>query len=313
MNKLWNYMKLTLNPEELPTMKELLKEIVDNGGTDAALAKLREAQHEKYHNELIWRYPISQGDSAGGFIMPVREGILWIPYDEMEKEAGEILLTDNADLLTEDTCDMMADDFDRYADQLCDVLRQAAKICHRLEHGDVKRTLELGEFEVVSGKLAVSDPCYNTDVWCRGELENVMNGTWHASAVELYTGSWGRRIARLIAVHENYADEKMSKGQCMGFDVGVDSGQAGLFDASHYRDDTVIPNHENLKDKEPSEIWYDHCCNITLSPLSAGVLPYGVVSSSRYGDGSYDCFVCRNEYGQIIRAEIEFIPEDDYE
>ena len=88
MNKLWNYMKLTLNPEELPTMKELLKEIVDNGGTDAALAKLREAQHEKYHNELIWRYPISQGDSAGGFIMPVREGILWIPYDEMEKEAG---------------------------------------------------------------------------------------------------------------------------------------------------------------------------------------------------------------------------------
>ena len=140
-----------------------------------------------------------------------------------------------------------------------------------------------------------------------------MNGTWHASAVELYTGSWGRRIARLIAVHENYADEKMSKGQCMGFDVGVDSGQAGLFDASHYRDDTVIPNHENLKDKEPSELWYDHCCNITLSPLSAGVLPYGVVSSSGYGDGGYDCFICRNEYGQIIRAEIEFIPEDDYE
>ena len=106
---------------------------------------------------------------------------------------------------------------------------------------------------------------------------------------------------------------RMSKGQCMGFDVGVDSGQAGLFDASHYRDDTVIPNHENLKDKEPSEIWYDHCCNITLSPLSAGVLPYGVVSSSGYGDGGYDCFICRNEYGQIIRAEIEFIPEDDYE
>ena len=313
MNKPWNYMKLTLNPDDLPTMKELIAKIVENGGTDAALAKLREEQHEKYHNELIWRYPISQGDAAGGFIMPVREGILWIPYDEMEKETGEILLTDNADLLDEEACETLADEYDRYADELCDVLRQAAKICHHLEHGDVKRTLELGEFVVASGKLIVSDPCYDTDVWCRGELENVLNGTWHASTVELYTGSWGRRIARLIAVHEDFVNEKMSKGQCMGFDVGVDSGQAGLFDASHYRDDTVIPNHDNLKDKRPSEIWYDHCCNITLSPLSAGVRPYGVVSSSGYGDGSYDCFVCRNEYGQIIRAEIEFILEDDYE
>lgn len=311
MSKPWSYMKLSLNPEELPTMKELLKEIVDNGGTDAALADLRKKQHEKYHNELIWRYPISQGEAAGGFIMPVREGILWIPYDEMEKEAGEILLTDNADLLTEDACEMMADDYSRYADQLCDVLHQCAKICHRLEHGGVKRTLELGEFLVLSGKLAVSDPCYDTDVKYRGELENVMNGTWHASAVEMQTGSWGRRIARLIAVHENYADEKMSKGQCVGFEVGVDSGQAGLFDASHYRDDSVIPNAKLVFHEEPAAIWYKHCCDITLSPLSAGVLPYGVVSSSGHGDGGYDCFICRNEYGQIIRAEIEFIPEGE--
>jgi len=311
MNKLWSYMKINLNPEELPTMRELIREIVDNGGTDAALADLREKQHEKYHNELIWRYPVSQGEAAGGFIMPVREGILWIPYDEMEKEAGEILLIDNADLLTEDACEMMADDFSRYADQLCDVLHQYAKICHRLEHGGVKRTLELGEFLVLSGKLAVSDPCYDTDVKYRGELENVMNGTWHASAVEMQTGSWGRRIARLIAVHENYADEKMSKGQCVGFEVGVDSGQAGLFDASHYRDDSVIPNAKPVFHEEPAAIWYKHCCDITLSPLSAGVLPYGVVSSSGYGDGGYDCFICRNEYGQIIRAEIEFIPEED--
>lgn len=133
MDKPWNYMTFELNPVELPTMKELLAEIVDNGGTDAALAKLREKQQEKYRNDLIWRYPISQGTAAGGFIMPVREGILWIPYDEMEKEAGEILLTDDAELLDEDTCEIMAGDFARYAEQLCDMLRQAAKICRCLE------------------------------------------------------------------------------------------------------------------------------------------------------------------------------------
>jgi hypothetical protein len=105
----------------------------------------------------------------------------------------------------------------------------------------------------------------------------------------------------------------MSKGQCAGFEVGVDSGQAGLFDASHYQDDSIIPNPKPRIYSAPSDIWYSHCCDITRSPLGAGVLPYGVVSSSGFGDGGYDCFICRNEYGQIIRAEIEFIPEDDYE
>ena len=109
MEKTWKYMNFSLNPEELLTKDELIEMIRDGGGTDAALADLREQQHEKYGNELIWRFPISEGESAGGFIMPVREGILWIPYDEMEKETGEILLLDDAELLTEDACEIMAD------------------------------------------------------------------------------------------------------------------------------------------------------------------------------------------------------------
>lgn len=310
-NKSWPYMKLSLNPEELPTMRELIEEIEDGGGTDAALADLRDKHYEKYKNNLIWRYPISAGESAGGFIMPVREGILWIPYDEMEKEIGEILLTGDASLLDEDTCKMLTDDYESYARELCDVLRQSARICRQLGRGSEKKELELGEFEVVSGKLAISDPCYTTDVWCRGELVNVLNGTWQASAIEVYKGQWGHRIAQLIAVHESCSGEKMSKGQCVGFEVGVDSGQAGIFDASHYRDDSVIPNSESTTAAEPGEMWYQRCCDLTRLPLSAGVLPYGVVSSSGFGDGSYDCFICRNEYGQIVRVEIEFISEDE--
>ena len=71
MEKTWKYMNFSLNPEELLTKDELIEMIRDGGGTDAALADLREQQHEKYGNELIWRFPISEGESAGGFIMPV--------------------------------------------------------------------------------------------------------------------------------------------------------------------------------------------------------------------------------------------------
>lgn len=312
MEKTWKYMNLLLNPEELPAKDELIEEIRDGGGTDAALAELREQQHEKYGNELIWRFPISEGESAGGFIMPVREGILWIPYDEMEKETGEILLLDDAELLTEDACEIMAEDYMSYAKELCDVLNQSAAITHQAQLARIVReTMELGSFEVVSGKLAVSDPCYAPDVWCRGELTNVENGSWYASIVKHDCGDWGQRVAKLTIVHESCDDSQGLTRQKAPFEVGVDSGQAGFFDAAHYQDSSVIPDAKPAPADDPSEPWYQYCCDITLSPIRAGVLPFGVVSSTGYGDGGYDCFYYTNDAGAIVKAEIVFLPEEE--
>ncbi|UKL15019.1 hypothetical protein hairong_115 [Pseudomonas phage hairong] len=36
------------------------------------------------------------------------------------------------------------------------------------------------QFEVKSGALRVTDPCYNMETWCAGTTENVLNGIWHA-------------------------------------------------------------------------------------------------------------------------------------
>lgn len=76
---MWKYMNMEVHPSDLPTMNELLDCIREDGSTDRALADLRKQQMEIYQNELIWRFPISEGTAAGGFVMPVREGILWIP------------------------------------------------------------------------------------------------------------------------------------------------------------------------------------------------------------------------------------------
>ena len=192
MSQIWKYMDRKLKSEELPTMKELISEIDENGGTDAALAGLREKQYRQYCCELIWRYPISQGDSAGGFLMPVREGILWIPYDEMEKEAGEILRTSDAVLMDEAACRTYAEDFRAYADELCSALRQSAYICRGIGRGNHNDTIiDLGTFEMASDRMAVSDPCYDTDVWCRGELQDVLPGIWEASVIKRDEGEWG--------------------------------------------------------------------------------------------------------------------------
>lgn len=132
---MWKYMNMELDPSKLPTMQELLDRLREDGGTDRSMAHIREEQMETYQNELVWRYPISEGSAAGGFVLPVREGILWIPYDEIEREDGEILLLQDAHLLSADDCSIMADDFQLYADGLCSMLREAEAICEQL-HSD---------------------------------------------------------------------------------------------------------------------------------------------------------------------------------
>jgi hypothetical protein len=176
---------------------------------------------------------------------------------------------------------------------------------------ETHETLDLGTFEMVSSRMAVSDPCYDADVWCRGELENVLPGTWQAYAIKRDKGEWGPRVVRLVAVHREYADTCEFAAELAPFEVGVDSGQAGLFDCLHYRDDTVAVEHPNVSRKDAGMLWYMQCCCRTLTREAAGVMPYGVVASSGYGDGSYDCFVSRNSDGKIVCVEIEFIPEED--
>lgn len=53
MHQTWKYMNQRLDSNELPGMKELISEIDENGGTDAALAWLRERQYKQYCCELI--------------------------------------------------------------------------------------------------------------------------------------------------------------------------------------------------------------------------------------------------------------------
>lgn len=168
------------------------------------------------------------------------------------------------------------------------------------------RKLNLGTFEVASGKLTVSDPCYKPGTWGMGELTKVRNGTWYAHTLAVDLGDLGKRISRLVIHHSAYSQSKKLCSQVASFEVGVDSGQAGFFDSTHYQDDSVLCRNP-VNDLDSA--WYSACCDLTLSPLQAGVIPYGVVSSSGFGDGGYDCRYWTTSAGHIVKAEIIFISE----
>jgi len=168
------------------------------------------------------------------------------------------------------------------------------------------RRIKLGEFEIVSNKATISDPCYEPGIWCAAVLDNVLNGTWTAVVATCEDD----RIDRLIAFHGK--SERVAPWDIVPIMIGVDSGQAGIFDAAHYQDDEVAMTVEKIGPEIicPEEPWYSMCCDRTLNTEhSADVVPFGCVSSSGYGDGSYHCYVKKDGQGYIVGIMVEFISE----
>lgn len=183
--------------------------------------------------------------------------------------------------------------------------------------------IPIGSFELTTPRMLVTDPCYEPDTFGMGELNNCITGTWDAYIRLSDEGEWGKRVATII-VKARDTEGAPSMGNIRrnmrflpsGFKelrgcIGVDSGQAGFFDAQNYqRNDSVdgvattFPFDERWGDMSP---WYKTCCDRTFSEEQAGVIPFGAVSSSGYGDGAYTCGYHENLDGKADMAFITFI------
>lgn len=206
---------------------------------------------------------------------------------------------------------------------------------HQKQLERVGKVTALGTFEVNSKKLRITDPCYSKDTWCAGTLDNPMPGKWHAFIQYRNEGTWGVRNSTLFAVHESYAE--MHKLVLRGYlyqnhlanlskiNVGVDSGQAGIFDEDSYPEDPA-PNDNSYRDDPKA--FYNRCGIQTIGDgknrlwnegpnrvdaLQAGVVTEGCVSLSGDGDGSYRCFFDKNADGFIDAVEISFYYHDGEE
>lgn len=161
-------------------------------------------------------------------------------------------------------------------------------------------------FDITSGKMVCSDPCYVLGTWSQGVIENVKNGTWVADV----DYSSDNRVSRLLVYNPNSDVNRNSLkrggGHTLDFRAGVDSGQFGFFDHAFYMNNDSVGGN-----------WYGRCCGLVLSEESWGVLPHGAVSSSGYGDGSYEVRGMKNDKDEYVAFCIEYIDEnqdeDEYE
>lgn len=159
--------------------------------------------------------------------------------------------------------------------------------------------------------VVVSDPCYTMPTWCQAVVKDVLPGEYLSAAEFVETDGWGDRSNTLVAVHKDYINEKL-RFQSYPATIGVDSGQAGIFDLASYRNDEIaegittpgtdfcLGNNNTEGDK-----WYEKMCRFTLSEDSWGAYDSGIVTSSGYGDGSYDLYVAKKDK-KIVALAIDF-------
>jgi len=174
----------------------------------------------------------------------------------------------------------------------------------------------------VEGQMLCTDPCYKheDDNLMRGltALLDTRPGLWRFHWKMAEDGWAGERVELLEAWHDD-CRRYLSRVDEFVADLGVDSGQMGFFDFESFK-------RRFDKDYDRDGCFYHEACELTLAPTMGGAIstsdlleqPFGAVTSSGYGDGSYGLYVARDADGKVVAARVVFIDEEleeesDYE
>ena len=155
----------------------------------------------------------------------------------------------------------------------------------------------------LGNKVVISDPCYDSDVWCMLKDLPVVPGTYEAH-IEFDTESM--RVLSLTVWHKDYLPDEATCAdeEWLSETIGVDSGQAGIYDADYFHSyhDLSRSTEQDLNE------WYMTACHCTTEHTNyADTMDDScVISRSGWGDGVYSVNVNRNNNGDIIAITISY-------
>ena len=152
----------------------------------------------------------------------------------------------------------------------------------------------------LSNEVMVSDPGYEMGTFCQHKLTDVLPGEYQCTVVKFL----GNKCSYIIAVHKDYnTEDKLNWRKVATADIGVDSGQAGIFSMETYRNDSVFVS--GSRKENDGEEWYDYMSEMTVDGDRWGTYPNGIVSQSGNGDGSYELRVAKHK-GKIVGMVLDF-------
>lgn len=152
-------------------------------------------------------------------------------------------------------------------------------------------------FEVTSGKIIVTDPCYDRNIHESNWILNAKNGTWIGEV------SGTEQIVR----YSNSPTGHFDNWIVLGTNLSVDSGQTGVFDHDAYpQGDTG--EYDDLTS------FYGKACAMTLSDDSSGSVDnIGFVSGTTYGDGTFTFYGIKNADNEIVAVKTVYAEEKEDE
>ena len=165
-----------------------------------------------------------------------------------------------------------------------------------------------GILNVSNGKLDITDPCYNKDVWCRKTID-VTSGKYKCS---FFRDDDTKRIAvSMIELENKDYDEDNVNWVFIG-EIGVDSGLAGYFidkpdftseDKKNDLWSEFIDELEKEDRKNKDSLEYSTYLNVKTD---------GFFTSTGWGDGGYSVYAIY-ENKKIVALKTVFMFEDNDE
>lgn len=178
-----------------------------------------------------------------------------------------------------------------------------------------------GFMMVNSGKIDITDPCYDRDTWCRMNGIQVKPGKYYCYVSVLkgkMAKEWGKRIVSMMIVHEN-ADLSKPLGLNEIGSVGVDAGLMSIAESGVKPDytDTQWMQCIGFLDKLEEHATYGIDAFVSTD-FSLGKKPRKQFwAGSGFGDGVYGVYAV-DSHDQTAQnyipdtVQVEFItPFDD--
>lgn len=155
---------------------------------------------------------------------------------------------------------------------------------------------QIGSIEL-HGTCFITDPCYSTDAWCQEYLNKIAIGTYNCFYSVGEIKGWGPRVSAIkILLNGLENSESSLKRRVLSYNIGVDSGQAGIFEGHYY------------EVNQPQKEWYEKVCRITLDKPCVGIIDNkGIVAESGIGDGLYTLYGYFNKERDLVGLLLVFL------
>ena len=116
--------KTNIDPSFLMGKDEFLEKLTEMGGTYSDLVSLCEQNVSRFGNELFWHYSLSDERYNGAYFVLVKEGVLRLPYEDVEIAENEHFNLFDARLCTEEFLRDAIEDLRCYTEYTVSVLKE---------------------------------------------------------------------------------------------------------------------------------------------------------------------------------------------